>query len=167
MTKKNTQIVPSNMKAIHDRIVQLTDDFCEQHLNQEYAELCRRMAAALSRKRRSPLAQGRVESWACGIIYALGRVNFLFDKSQTPHMRPDDLCPPFGVSKATAAAKAKKISDSLNVDLLDPKWTLPSKLGDNPMAWLIQVNGLLVDARHEPREIQEEAYRLGLIPYLP
>lgn len=35
------------------------------------------------------------------------------------------------------------------------------------MAWLIQVNGLIVDARHASREIQEEAFRRGLIPYLP
>jgi hypothetical protein len=35
------------------------------------------------------------------------------------------------------------------------------------MAWFIQVNGLIVDARRAPREIQEEAFRQGLIPYLP
>jgi len=28
---------------------------------------------------------------------------------------------------------------------------------------MIQVNGLIVDARHLPRDIQEEAYRKGLI----
>jgi len=31
----------------------------------------------------------------------------------------------------------------------------------------VTVNGLLVDARHLPRPLQEEAYRKGLIPYLP
>jgi hypothetical protein len=35
------------------------------------------------------------------------------------------------------------------------------------VVWLIQVNGLIVDARHMPRGVQEEAFRLGLIPYLP
>ncbi len=35
------------------------------------------------------------------------------------------------------------------------------------MVWLIQVNGLIVDARQVSREIQEEAFRRGLIPYLP
>jgi hypothetical protein len=29
------------------------------------------------------------------------------------------------------------------------------------MACLIQVNGLIVDAQHAPREIQEEAFRLS------
>ena len=32
---------------------------------------------------------------------------------------------------------------------------------------MIQVNGLIVDARHLPRDIQEEASRKGLIPYIP
>src|SRR5690606_8651738 len=32
-------------------IVGMTDDFCRQHLNDEYAQLCRRLAEKLSRKR--------------------------------------------------------------------------------------------------------------------
>ena len=35
------------------------------------------------------------------------------------------------------------------------------------MAWMIQVNGLIVDARYVSREVQEEAFRRGMIPYLP
>ena len=49
----------------------------------------------------------------------------------------------------------------------EDSWTLPGRMGDNPMVWLIQVNGLIVDARQVSREIQEEAFRRGLIPYLP
>ncbi len=32
---------------------------------------------------------------------------------------------------------------------------------------MIRVDGLIVDARREPREVQEQAYRKGLIPYIP
>lgn len=35
------------------------------------------------------------------------------------------------------------------------------------MAWLISVNGLIIDARSAPREVQEIAFRKGVIPYLP
>jgi hypothetical protein len=35
------------------------------------------------------------------------------------------------------------------------------------MVWMIQVNGFMVDARSLEREIQEEALRKGLIPYIP
>jgi hypothetical protein len=40
-------------------------------------------------------------------------------------------------------------------------------LEENPLAWIVEVNGLPVDVRTMPREVQAEAYRLGLIPYLP
>ena|SRR6266404_5555484 len=36
-----------------------------------------------------------------------------------------------------------------------------------PMAWMIQANGFMLDARHLRGEIQEEAYRKGLIPFVP
>jgi hypothetical protein len=47
--------------------------------------------------------------------------------------------------------------------------TSPEKVPNQlrPMAWMIMVDGLIVDARHAPRVIQEEAYRKGLIPYIP
>jgi hypothetical protein len=32
---------------------------------------------------------------------------------------------------------------------------------------MITVDGFIIDARYAPREIQEEALRKGLIPYLP
>jgi hypothetical protein len=41
------------------------------------------------------------------------------------------------------------------------------KVNDNLLVWMIQVNGFVIDARHAPREIQEEAFRKGLIPYIP
>ncbi len=162
-----TERVPEALQGKYDDIVSLTDQFCQQHLTEEYRDICRRMVAMLCRKRPSPLLTGKLNTWACGIVYAVGRVNFLFDKTQTPHMRADELCPHFGISPKTGSAKSTAIMELLKIGPMDPKWTLPSRLADNPMAWLIQVNGLIVDARKAPREIQEEAFRRGWIPYLP
>ncbi|MCW3099835.1 MAG: plasmid pRiA4b ORF-3-like protein [Chthonomonadaceae bacterium] len=50
---------------------------------------------------------------------------------------------------------------------MDPQWYRPSKMDNNPLAWMIMVDGLVMDARHLPREIQEVAYEKGLIPYIP
>jgi hypothetical protein len=55
----------------------------------------------------------------------------------------------------------------LRIDQLDPNWTLPSRLDDNPMAWMVEVNGFVVDVRRAPREVQEIAFKKGLIPYIP
>jgi hypothetical protein len=159
--------VPEKMRAMYDDIVALMDEVCLKHLNQEYADLSRTMAAALSRKRPSPLASGRPKTWGAGIVYALGQVNFLFDKSQTPHVPARELCALFDVSQNSANAKAKQIRDALKIHVFDHHWLLPSQLEDHPAIWLVSVNGLIVDIRRMPRFIQEEAYRKGIIPYMP
>ena len=150
--------VPKNMQARYDQIVGLTDEFCQKHLNDEYRELAQAMAAALCRKRTSPVASGQARSWACGIIYALGQVNFLSDKATPPYMTMADVCAAFGVSPSTGGAKARTISDALKLRPFDPEWTLPSRMDKNPVVWLIQVNGLIMDARHMPRDIQESYF---------
>jgi len=40
-------------------------------------------------------------------------------------------------------------------------------MDDNIMAWMIMVDGFIVDARSLPRKIQEIAYEKGMIPYIP
>lgn len=165
--EQRDESIPRAMRPAFEAIVAITDAVCRQHLDEEYAQLSRRLAAALARKRPSPLAQGRPQVWACGIVYALGSVNFLWDKTQTPHMSAGELCELFGVGKSGCSARARSIMDTLRMGPADPRWYRPSKIGENPLAWLISVDGLIVDARNAPREIQEEALRKGLIPYLP
>ena len=167
MPRTQSESVPASMQQTSATITSLTDAFCREHLNDEYAALSRQLAVALARKRPSPLAGGKPNIRACAIVYALGTVNYLFDQSQTPHMRADELCERFGVSKSSAANKAKLIRDLFDMVQMDPRWCLPSQLDTNPLAWLIQVDGFIVDARSTPRAIQEAAYRKGLIPYLP
>ena len=167
MSPKDNLKVPNAMRDKYEEIVAITDRVCQEHLNEDYGALSRKMAAALSRKRPSPLATGRVKSWAAGIVYALAKINFLFDKGQTPHMRADELCKVLGVSQGTASAKAKVILDLLDLMLMDPNYCLPSMMDSNPLVWLLQVNGMIVDIRAAPREVQRQAYDMGLIPYIP
>lgn len=148
-------------------VIGLIDQFCKVHLNDEYAALCRELAEKLARKRPSPLLRGRPEGWACGIIRTIGWVNFLDDRSQSPHMKLTDIDHALGVGESTGAAKSSEIRRLVNIKTFDPNWTLPSKLGDNPLAWMIEVNGFAVDVRHAPRNVQEIAFQKGLIPYIP
>ena len=167
MVKQHSESVPKAMQSTYTAVTELTDTFCRQHLNDEYAALCRTAAAALARKRPSPLLRGRLEIWACAIVYALGSINFLFDRSQKPYMSAEDICAVFGVSKSSGANKAKVVRNTLDMSQFDATWFLPSRLAESPIAWLIEVNGLIVDARYIPRKLQEIAYRKGLIPYIP
>ena len=159
--------VPKPMQEKFDAIIALTDAFCRAHLDEEYAQLARQATAALCRKRPSPLATGNLKTWACGIVYALGSANFLFDKSQQPTMRATDLCAGFGVSQSTGSARAKVVRDALGMGQMDPQWYRPSKMGDIPLVWMIMVDGFVVDVRRMSRAIQEIAYEKGLIPYIP
>jgi hypothetical protein len=162
-----TKSVPQNMRATYDTIVALTDHFCRDHLDDEYRELAQRMAAALCRKRTSPVTSGQPRTWACAIIYVLGQINFLSDRSTKPYMTTADLCAAFGVGQSTASAKARVISLALKTHQLDPKWSLQRLLDANPLVWMAEVNGILVDLRHMPREVQEIAFHKGIIPYIP
>ncbi|MGM0655503.1 MAG: DUF6398 domain-containing protein [Thermodesulfobacteriota bacterium] len=107
---KKSENVPKAMQEVFDKIVAITDEVAEKNLNEEYAQTIRYATAALCRKRPSPLLKGRVKSWACGITYAIGFVNFLFDRSQDPFMSAADLCAAFGVSKSTGGNKSKEIN---------------------------------------------------------
>lgn len=85
MTKiSRSKSVPKAMQATFESITGLTDAFCRDHLNDEYLELAQDMAAALCRKRPSPVSSGQPRTWACGIIYALGQSTF----SRTSHSNP-------------------------------------------------------------------------------
>jgi hypothetical protein len=159
--------IPEKVRSSYEAIVSLIDAFCRDRLNEEYAECCRRLAQKLARKRPSPLVSGQPTSWACGIIRTIGRVNFLDDPSQSPHMKLTTIDKAFGVSQGTGQAKAKAIMDLFKIHQLEPEWTLPSRLDDNPLVWMLQVNGFLMDIRHAPREAQEVAFEQGLIPYIP
>jgi hypothetical protein len=147
--------------------VELVERFCREHLTDEYADLCRKLAEKLARKRPSPLLSGNPSTWACGIVRTIGWVNFLHDKSQTPHMRLSDIDASFGISESSGAAKLGAIRKLLRIHQLDPEWTLPSGMDDNPRVWILEVDGFMVDVRDEPREVQEIAYTKGLIPFIP
>ena len=159
--------VPKQMRPTFESIMLLIEEICSAYLDDEYARLAGKMAAALCRKRPSPLLKGTAKAWACGILHALGHVNFLFDSTQKPHMKATELFEVFGVSPATGAAKSKSLREALGMSRWNAEWCLPSRMEDNPLVWMLMVNGLLVDIRTMPREAQEIAYEKGLIPYIP
>ncbi len=163
----HSEKVPKAMADTFAAVTAITDAFCREHLNDEYAQLIRFAAAALCRKRPSPLAKGTPLSWAAGITHAVGMVNFLHDPAQSPHMPPQALYQAFGVSQSNALAKSKQARDLLDIDHLSLEWCRPSLIPEHPMAWMIFLNnGMMVDARQLEREEQVILYQAGLIPYV-
>ena len=160
--------VPVALRARVNEISELTDQVCVKHLDSEYAELCRRLIAKLARKRPSPIERGEARVWAAGTVYAIGQNNFLFDPSQTPHLTADQLSDVLAVPKSTMATKAKRIRDAVRLDApMDPEFCRYELLAEHPLLWLVEVNGLIIDARMLPADLQAEAQRRGLTPDLP
>lgn len=99
--------VPKAMAGTFAAVTAITDAFCREHLNDEYAQLIRHAAAAPCRKRPSPLARGTPLSWAAGVTHAVGLVNFLQDPAQTP-LPAQALYPGFGVSPSNALTSPRR-----------------------------------------------------------
>lgn len=149
-----------------DAILDLLESFCEKYLNDEYREFCEDMTRVIY-DMGAPIDKGRPQSWASGIVHALGMVNFLNDPSFSPYMEPSQIAEEFGVSQSTMQSKSREIRDELDIIPMDPRWCLESMLADNPLIWMLEVNGLMIDIREASREVQEQAYEEGLIPFIP
>ena len=147
--------VPKAMQEKYNEIAAILEPYCDEYLNDEYKELCLHALEKLCRKRPSPLISGKATTWAAGIIYAIGQNNFIFDKSQPIHMTAEEIVEPLGMAKTTAANKAAEIRKMLKIDHYTAEWVLA------------EVNGLAVDARTLPLEVQIYCAEKGLIPYVP
>jgi hypothetical protein len=159
--------IPRAMAEKFSAITALTDAFCEKHLNDEYRVLIHGVVGTLARQRPSPLLKGKENVWAAGAIHAAGRANFLDDPSQVPHCKPKTIYDFFGIAESTGQNKSKQIRDALGIEVMHPDWTLPSRLAGNPLVWMVQINGLIIDIRRSPPDLQRLAYEKGLIPFIP
>ena len=167
MTDLSDLRIPVALHPAAAQVITLTDRVCADLLDEEYAALARHVVAKLARKRPSPLLAGRAATWAGGVVWALGQVNFLFDRSTGLYVARDELAGAFGLSKSTLGQKGKQIRDTLKMSWGTPEFLRAEMIDASPMVWFIEVNGLPFDARELPVEIQVEAYRRGVIPYVP
>lgn len=126
------------------QLTEMTAVFCQHHVDAEYARLCKKLIDKMARKRTVPFLSGRVEIWAAAIVYALGSINFLFDKSFPPQVSPDTLCDYFGVSPRTVSQKAKLIRDMFKMGYYDAEFSTGHMKENNPLARLALVDGFLV-----------------------
>ncbi len=69
--------VPKEMRETYEVISKLLIEYSEEYLNKEYEELCLHALEKLCSKRPSPLKSGRSNTWAAGIVYAIGSNNFI------------------------------------------------------------------------------------------
>jgi hypothetical protein len=163
----SSEKIPKPMAEKFAAITVLVDEFCAKHLNEEYRQLIHHVIGALARKRPSPLLRGKENVWAAAAVHAVGRVNYLDDSSQTPHCKPKVIYEFFGIGESTGQNRSKEIRELLKMAQTAPKWTLPSRLANNSVRWLLQVNGVTVDICHAPIDLQHLALEKELRPLIP
>ena len=49
----------------------------------------------------------------------------------------------------------------------DPQWCMKGEMGRRPHVWMTEIDGVICDIRRMPWHVQEEAFRLGRIPFVP
>ncbi len=93
-------------------INKLIRSFCKEHLNDELEGYALKLCDTLGRKRKINISRGKKEIWAASIIYAIARLNFLFDKANSNYITADTICDYFNTRKSTVGSKATQIEDA-------------------------------------------------------
>jgi len=92
------------------KLLEMTGMFCREYLDEDYKQLCAKLIGKMSRKRGVPFLSGRIEIWAAAVVYALGSINFLFDKSFKPYVRPLMIFAPISAHPKAPPPRKRKLS---------------------------------------------------------
>jgi len=138
-----------------EEIIQLTRNFCEEKLDEEWAMLAEKLVRKLGRKRNVPFVSGQTAIWAVAVIHALGTINFLFDKASKPYTTVEELNNFFGTKKTTTGNKSREIRDLLNLGYWDNEFSTNRMSGSNPYAEMVMVDGLITPISMLPEEFQQ------------
>ena len=124
--KKPVSTVMQKSDVKFQEIATAIERFCEAEMNAEFTEVCLHVLEKLRRKRPTPLTTGRINTWACGIVYAVCSNNFVFDRSQPYYMSAQDIADGFGLSTSTAQNKASEIKKMLKISIYTPEYVIAS-----------------------------------------
>jgi len=121
-----------------DELISMTDKFCNEHIDAEYAALCKLMIEKLGRKRSvKPLATGRLNIWAAAVVYTIAINNFLFDESFNPYIPSSVIYDYFDVKPSTLTGKAALIRKLLKLTYhFNPEFSTQHSMESNPMMML-------------------------------
>jgi len=143
------------IEGYKQKLIEESKKFCDEYLDQEYAQLYEKMIEKMARKRVVPFMSGKGAVWVAAIIYAIGSVNFLFDRSFKPYVSTDDICDYFGVSKSTTAQKAKQIRDMFKMSQWKGEFFTNRMKETNPLLSNVFLDGIPIPISSLPEELQK------------
>ena len=136
-------------------LLELTGAFCRQKLDDDYFQLCEKLIKKLGRKRDVPFQSGKIEIWAAAVVYAIGSINFLFDKSFEPYMSAEQIGEYCDTKISTVSNKARQIKDMFNMWHFSPEFSTQRMMENNPFNKMVMVDGFIVPLDSIPEDLQE------------
>ena len=113
-------------------IIRLAKSFCNEKLDEEYADLAEKLICKLGEEQNVPFVSGQTSIWAAAVIHALGSINFLFDESFEPYVSMDDIDNFFGTDGFRTSTESRRIRNLLNITYWDDEFsTKKLKYGDS------------------------------------
>ncbi len=144
------------IKEKEAKLLEITGTFCAQKLDEEYFHLCEKLIKKLGRKRDVPFQRGKIEIWAAAVVYAIGSINFLFDKSFKPYITSDQINAYFNTKNSTVSNKAREIKDMFNLSYYDPEFSIQKMVDSNPFNNMVMVDGFIVPLNTLPDDLQQK-----------
>lgn len=109
-------------------IISIIKEVCEDNLNKDYLFLAENLCKELFKAQIDALNKGKANSWACGIVHAIGLQNNLFNNKSNIRIKAQDFYKLFNVSSSTGLSKSKEVRS--HVDMEEDKWLL-SNIDEN------------------------------------
>ena len=132
------------LKERETKVIELAVAFCNEHLDEECAELCTKLVQKLGRKRSCPLQSGRLEIWAAAAVYTICSINFMFSKGSRLSISSSEIAGYFDASNSTITQKSRTIKDLLKIsNFYDPNFSLKEIAANNPFNRLVMRNGFI------------------------
>lgn len=121
--------IPPQFHKKYEEAASMIIPFCLEYLDKEYEELCIRALQKLCRKRTEPMACGRSNTWAAGIVFAITQANGVTGNSairiacdRRYHLDSAGISGAFGVSKGGMTEKAKSVKAELKITPENEEW---------------------------------------------
>ena len=105
-----------------DKIQELFRDYCKSHLDDEYLRLCNKLFDDLLAGDQEIFKRGKENIWAAALVWAIGSVNFLGDKSFDPYASLSDVCEYFSANTSSVGQKASMIRNFLDINVFNPDY---------------------------------------------
>jgi len=135
----------------NQEVKSLYQSYCKEHLDNEYLKLCDKVNNDLLSVDADVFKRGKSNIWAAAMVWAVGSVNFLGDRSSEPYASLKDICDHFEANTSTVGQKAGMIREWLDMDYFNEEYVR----SDSSLVKMLDSLVMTEDGFIVPREMVE------------